>query len=280
VAGAAAVTRPRVVFVADDLGLSAGIDDGIALAARGGNVREASLCVTVEGAEHGVATARAHGLGIGLHLSLTLGRALTGPLRGLTDADGRFRSLRRVLLACTFGAVDRDAIAREVDAQLQRVSDLGVVPTHLNGHHHVHVFPGVRDVAFAVAAQRGVRWTRLPEELPLQRPLPAAAWLLARMARKARPAAERAALRSLPFVGIATEGRTDFGDRSRRIASRLTAGGVAACEWMVHPRRPDPALEELDPAGYRRPAADELVTLSDPELAARWGVEPVAFAAL
>jgi len=270
--------RPRVVFVADDLGVSAGIDDGIALAARAGNVKEASLCVTVAGAEHGVATARALGLGTGLHLSLTLGRALTGPLRGLTDAYGRFRSLRRVLLACMFGAIDRDAIAREVEAQLQRLCDLGIAPTHLNGHHHVHVFPGVRDVAFAVAARHGVRWTRLPDELPLVRPLPAAAWLLARMARRARPATERHGLRSLPFVGIATEARTDFGDRSRRIAARLGPGGVAACEWMVHPRRPDPALEELDPAGYRRPAADELVTLADPELATQWGIEPVAFA--
>src|SRR5262245_13489812 len=186
------MARPRVVFVADDLGVSQGIDDGIALAARAGNVREASLCVTVKGAEHGVATARAHGLGVGLHLSLTMGRALTGPLRGLTDAYGRFRSLRRVLLACTLGAVDRDAVAREVEAQLQRLCDLGCAPTHLNGHHHVHVFPRVRDVAFAAAARHGVRWTRLPEELPLLRPLPAAAWLLARMARKARPQAERA----------------------------------------------------------------------------------------
>ena len=124
--------RP-VVFVADDLGITAGVDDGIADAAASGLVREASLCVTGAAVEHGVQTARAHRLGVGLHLSLTLGTALTGPIRGLTDARGRFRSLGRALLATTLRAVDRAAIAREVAAQIARARELVGPLTHVNG---------------------------------------------------------------------------------------------------------------------------------------------------
>ncbi len=272
------MSRRRVVFVADDLGFTAGVNDGILAAAAAGNVCEASLAVTGAAVEAGVAAARAAGLGIGLHLSLTLGRALTGPIHGITDRTGRFRSLRSVLLACSLRAVDRDGIAREVTAQLQRLRDLGVVPTHLNGHHHVHVLPGVREVAFAAAARAGIRWTRLPDELPAaRRTVSPTQHLLRWWARGARPHVERAGLRWLPFLGLATEAQRAFAAVATRIAGRLPAGDV---EWMVHPRTADAALQHLDPDGYRRPAIDELRTLADPGLAARLGLEPVAYSAL
>lgn len=273
--------RLRVVFVADDLGISQGVNDGIAAAARAGNVREASLCVTGAAVEAGVQTARALGVGIGLHLSLTLGRALSGPIRGVTDADGRFRPLRSVLFACAVGAVDRDAIGREIAAQLARLAALGVRPTHANGHHHVHVFPVVREVAFAAMARAGVPWTRLPDELPAVRSgWSATARLLAHFARRSRPLAQRHGLRALPFLGVATEARADFGRRMRQLAARLSPVAGGACEWMVHPRTPDAALQQLDPGGFRRPAADELRALADPGLCAELGCTSIGYAAL
>ncbi len=267
-----------VVFVADDLGVSPGVNAGIARAAAAGLVREASLCVTGTAAAEGVAVAQAHGLGIGLHLSLTLGRALVGRIRGLTDAEGRFRSLPRALLAAALRTVDRAAVRAEVAAQLQRLGELGVVPSHLNGHHHVHVFPVVRNEAFAAAAAAGVRWTRLPSELPQAggRGSPARL-LLAALSRRAAPLAAANGLRWLPFVGLSTEARADFARRAARLAARLPA---APCEWMVHPRIPDAALETLDPAACRRPSSDELALLADPAAAQRLSVAPAAFAEL
>lgn len=266
----------RVVFVADDLGVAPGVDAGIAAAAAAGVVREASLCVTGGDVEAGLRTARELGLGVGLHLSLTLGRALTGPIRGVTDGGGAFLPLRRVLLACLRSAVDRDGIAREIAAQLQRLADLGVPTTHANGHHHVHVFPVVRDVAFAAFARAGVRWTRLPAE-------PAghgarfapARLLLAHFARAAAPRASAHGLRWLPFTGLATEGRADFAARATRVAARL---GPGPSEWMVHPRRPDDLLRRLDPAACTRPSAEELAWLSDGAAVRGHGLVPVAFA--
>jgi predicted glycoside hydrolase/deacetylase ChbG (UPF0249 family) len=271
------MARPRVVFVADDLGVTDGVNEGIARAARAGNVRECSLCVTGAAVEAGVTAARDLGIGIGLHLSLTLGRALGGPVRGLTDQDGRFRPLPRVLFACLSRRVDRAGVAREVTAQLRRLCDLGVAPSHLNGHHHVHVLPIVRDAAFAAAAQFGIRWTRMPDEhRAAGRSLSPARILLSRCARAAAPVARQHGLRWLPFVGLCTEARTDFGARAARLAPRLPD----ACEWMVHPRIADRALLTVDAGGYQRPAADELATLADTALAARLGVEPSRYGEL
>lgn len=265
----------RVVFVADDLGVSPGIDDGIAAAAAAGNVHEASLCVTGASVAGGIRLANEQGIGIGLHLSLTLGQALSGPIRGLTDRAGRFRSLPRVLVACTARAVDRDAIEREIDAQLRRLVELGVTPTHLNGHHHVHVLPVVRDVVFAAARRSGVRWTRLPDEVAAARRSGSPVrWLLSQLARRARAAAVANEMRWLPFVGVSTEACNDFGAHAQRIAAGLCEGDH---EWMVHPRQLDDTLRQIDPVGYRRPSADELQTLADPGLAARLGITPARY---
>lgn len=256
----------RVVFVADDLGVSAGTNAGIARAAEAGLVREASLCVTGAAVAEGAALARELGIGVGLHLSLTLGRARTGPLRGLTAADGTFRSLGAVLRSCLLRRPDPAAVAREVAAQLAALRDLGIAPTHLNGHHHVHVFPVVRDVVFDAAARAGVRWTRIPDEQPCA----GARWsparlLLSRLGRRAAPLAGGAGLGWLPFIGLATENRTDFAARLQAIATRLPHGDH---EWMVHPRLPDAEAERLDPRGAGRgaAAAAELAALSEPGL--------------
>jgi predicted glycoside hydrolase/deacetylase ChbG (UPF0249 family) len=273
----------RVVFVADDLGISAGVDDGIAAAARAGIVREASLCVTGSSAKAAVRMAKELGIGVGLHLSFTLGRALIGPIRGLTRPDGSFKDLGPALFACMRRGVDAAAVAREVTAQLQALVDLGVQPTHCNGHHHVHCWPVVRDVVFAAAARAGIRWSRLPAEHPaMGGRLQPQRLVLARLAARARSRMAAAGMQALPFVGIALEGRTDHARRFAAAVARLPAGD---CEWMVHPRVPDDAFAALDPRGraLEPSARAELATLTSAatrELLAASGIEPVAFAAL
>ena len=258
----------RIVFVADDLGCSAGANAGIARAAAAGLVREASVLVNGEAVAAGIQLARGCGLGLGLHLCLTQGRALLGPIDGLTDPRGNFLGLGRALLACARRRVDLDGAAREVQAQLQVLAEHGIEPTHLDGHHHVHCLPGVRDVVGAVAARAGIRWVRLPAEHRAGggrwRP---AGWLLRRLAAAAAPVLARAGLRSLPFIGIALAGSVDHRRRFVATIDRLPAGDY---EWMVHPRVPDAAFARQDPRGGRRDgaAAAELATLSDPEVMA------------
>lgn len=266
---------PKVVFVADDLGVSAGVNRGIAMAAANGLVREASLCVTGGAVDDGVRRARDAGLGIGLHLSLTLGRARSGPIAGLTDRGGNFRRLSTVLLATTLRRVDRMALDREIRAQLGTITDLGIRPTHVNGHHHVHVMPVVRDLVFAAAAAAGIRWTRLPDELACAHAGARPSVLVLRaLARRAAAPVRASGLRVLPFVGAAIEARSDYAARAERLARALPPGPV---EWMVHPRVADSALATLDPAGYRRPSASELGFLADPNCRERLGLVAYGF---
>lgn len=56
-------------------------------------------------------------------------------------------------------------IKDEVQAQLQWfVNTVGSLPTHINGHQHVHVIPQVCEILATVMKENGVHWTRIPVE--------------------------------------------------------------------------------------------------------------------
>ena len=69
-------------------------------------------------------------------------------IRGLVDSDGRLPSsyadFARAYLLRKFTPRE---VHREMEAQIARVLHAGVRPTHLDGHQHVHLMPGVFDIA-------------------------------------------------------------------------------------------------------------------------------------
>jgi predicted glycoside hydrolase/deacetylase ChbG (UPF0249 family) len=138
------VTRSRVLIVnADDLGLSAGVDRGIARAHEHGVVTSASLMVRRPHAAAAAAWARrCPGLSVGLHVDLGEWRY----------ADGRWALVEEVV-----ALDDAAAVGEELERQLRRFGALvGTAPTHLDGHQHVHLQPPVRAVVERIGRRLAV----------------------------------------------------------------------------------------------------------------------------
>jgi hopanoid biosynthesis associated protein HpnK len=158
----------HLVVVADDFGASPTINRAVIEAHEGGIVTAASLVAGGDSFEEGIRLARSHpGLSVGLHATLCDGRAVlpTDRIPGIVDEGGwlepsparagwryglRWRALRH-------------EIERELEAQLDRLADAGIVATHVDGHHHLHVHPMVFRVLCREAGRRGVRWIRVPQ---------------------------------------------------------------------------------------------------------------------
>jgi predicted glycoside hydrolase/deacetylase ChbG (UPF0249 family) len=142
----------RLIVNADDWGLTRGVSEGILAAHRHGIVSSTTVLATAALDRELVARLRDSGLGLGLHVNLTLGAPLTRG-RSLVDGDGRFvRDARRAAARAT--AAD---VRAEVEAQVQRFeSTLKRRPTHLDTHHHVGLHPPVREVVLDVARALGV----------------------------------------------------------------------------------------------------------------------------
>lgn len=144
----------RLWLNADDFGLSPGVSAGIVDAMLRGVLGTTTALVGGDVDTSNISDyVGAIGGRIGLHLQLTDGRPRLSPAEvpSLVDDTGRFPRRR--------AAVRRpnpEEVAREWRAQVHELRALGIEPSHLDSHHHVHLVPGVFDVYVELAREQGV----------------------------------------------------------------------------------------------------------------------------
>jgi chitin disaccharide deacetylase len=61
----------------------------------------------------------------------------------------------------------RILIRDELSAQVRKILDAGIAPTHLDTHKHTHLAPPVLDAVARIAEEFGVSWVRRPFDLPI-----------------------------------------------------------------------------------------------------------------
>ena len=130
------MTARTLIVNADDFGLTAGVSRGILDAHRKGIVTSTTVIVNRPIDPALVEQLLASGLGVGLHLNLTLGRPISAPerVRSLVDAEGVF--IRDPLE--TAARANKDEARIELGTQIDAFRRLaGRFPTHLDSHHHV-----------------------------------------------------------------------------------------------------------------------------------------------
>ncbi|MGE0253543.1 MAG: ChbG/HpnK family deacetylase [Alphaproteobacteria bacterium] len=141
------MTAIPIVLCADDYGLSPAVDGGIATLAQCGRLTAVSCLAVLPRWPH--AALQLAGLSgridIGLHFALTEFAPL-GPMPRLAP-HGTFPALSGFGQAAATRRLDHAEIATEFSRQFDAfVAATGRTPDFVDGHHHVHQFPVVRDV--------------------------------------------------------------------------------------------------------------------------------------
>lgn len=159
----------RLIINADDLGVNAQRSHGIFQCFEFGIVRSASLLPNGSDSDNAAKRARERGLPVGLHLNLTEEYPLSpkGDIETLVDANGHFFDRHRLRQLLEDDAIDKSHIEREVRAQIEWIFDTHGPITHLDGHHHIHLHPSIIAAVMPLLERYGVRFVRIPEELPL-----------------------------------------------------------------------------------------------------------------
>ena len=288
----------RLVVNADDFGMADSINEGILEAHRRGIVTSTTLLANGVAFERAVAMAQAAPkLGVGVHLNLTQGRPLSDPasIASLVNRKGEFsRQPAALLRGALSGRVSLAEVERELSAQIEKVRDAGIAITHLDGHKHVHMLPGIFRVVVRLAKNYGIAGVRWASERRgglwalLRRNRPAAASIvkqsvksraLAFMTRDSRAMLREARLQfPMHFYGITQTGFLD--DHELGVILGNLAEGTR--ELMCHPGCEDPVL---DPRMTRLRAERqrELDALTRPEtlqLTARLGIELIDYRGL
>jgi hopanoid biosynthesis associated protein HpnK len=158
----------NLIVNADDLGWSEGVNRGIAEAHRNGIVTSASLLANGRAFASAVELARATpGLGVGVHLNLSDGPPCADPetITTLLNDDGEFADgPEALLLRKARRGLDVREVECEWEAQIERVQSAGISPTHLDGHKHVHMLPGLFETALRLAKRHGIASIRIAHE--------------------------------------------------------------------------------------------------------------------
>lgn len=272
--------RARNLIVnADDLGWTPGVNRGIADAHRSGIVTSTSLLANGRAFEDAVCMARdLPSLGVGVHLNLSDGPPVAPAARvsSLTGGDGELHGGPEHLLARIVRRRLRLAeVELEWDAQIRKVRDAGIRITHLDGHKHVHMLPGLFRVALRLAKRHQIGAIRVAHEAsPLRAHLASGdsqrdfvvfkqgvqARGLKLLARDARALAERNGIATTDrFCGIAQTGELTR-EGLAHLLERLPGGTT---ELMCHPGYADDELLRT-PTRLQASRAAELGILTDP----------------
>lgn len=256
--GARGVTPPRAHLVVngDDGGLDEAIDRAMLACGRVGLLRSVSIAANGARARAMAAACADLGIGVGLHVNLTHGRAVAGPQRGLTRADGTFRHEKADFWQrATRSEIDAEAVEREVSAQWASARTWGIPLDHVDGHNHVHAFFVVLEALTRVmgsdAAGLFLRLPCEPECPSPEVPEGLRGLDLDAVAHHARAHGFRVPDR---FVGLRF-----CVDPSREALRGLDRPVTGVTEWMVHPGMSDASPFRRDPRRER-----ERVYLGDP----------------
>jgi chitin disaccharide deacetylase len=271
----------NLIVNADDLGWTVGVNRGIAEAHRNGIVTSASLLANGAAFREAVELTRTlPGLGVGVHLNLSDGAPVAGPesVSSLVNRAGEFEGgPESLLLKMATRGLELSEVESEWESQVRRVRDVGIAPTHLDGHKHVHMLPGLFEIALRLAKKYGIGAIRVSHESSKLRSALSAgeeqrasaalkqgvqARGLKLLANDARGKADRAGVSTADyFCGIAQTGA-------------LTKGGVARLLWslpegttemMCHPGYADESLRQTR-TRLQDSRQKEIEILTDPEI--------------
>jgi hopanoid biosynthesis associated protein HpnK len=279
----------RLIVNADDFGFTPGVNAGIIHAFKTGIVTSTTIMANGEAFDDAIALALANPrLGVGCHLAIVGGRPVAQPdeVPSIVNNEGLLLpTLGQLMLRLARGSVKADDIAREFRAQVSRVVNAGITPTHFDSHKHSHVSPQVMKALSLVAREFGITRVRNPFESVFGRGSLSGWTNIKQSALSAAIAPGEIRFKRLArqyqlktpnrFLGVKLTGMLDS-DAIRSIMKSLKEGTT---ELMCHPGIYDSGLESAH-TRLKKERERELEALTDPSLrrfAEESGIELISY---
>lgn len=159
----------KVIFNADDFGISKGVNAAIYQAHTQGILNSTSLMINQDFAADAVNMAKQlPDLKVGLHINLTNQKpacdAKDIPL--LTDDKGLFKNgfVKLFILAFLHPKKLQQQSYTEIKAQIEKYLKTGLKLEHLDSHRHVHLIPPIFKAVKRLAAEYNVKHIRVMNE--------------------------------------------------------------------------------------------------------------------
>jgi predicted glycoside hydrolase/deacetylase ChbG (UPF0249 family) len=233
-----------IIINADDLGSDIARNKGIFRALDAGVVTSASILANGPAFDDAVTRMRSNlcrSVSFGAHLNISQGTPVSMGLKMIVDENNLFLGKTKVLSLLSgpvLGPLSEE-IEGEIASQIEKLLDSGIAITHIDGHHHVHIFPAVAPLVMKAARKYGIHRMRIPDEpsnmlrsLPPDRSVTEEAEFFSLFACQVRPLLQKWGMIAPDyFLGLCMKGRLSPAVLTE-LAENLKEG---ITELMVHP---------------------------------------------
>ncbi|SES95680.1 chitin disaccharide deacetylase [Anaerobranca gottschalkii] len=143
----------KLIVNADDFGLTKGCNEGIIKSIKEGIVTNTTIMINMPLAEEAINLAKSNGIEqLGIHFNLTCGKPISTDVLSLIDDQGAFYKRFAILKE----KMNLEEVEKELRAQLTKFKSTGVKLTHIDSHHHIHMYPGVAEIIADIALEEKV----------------------------------------------------------------------------------------------------------------------------
>lgn len=233
-------SKKYLIVNADDFGLSRGICDGVVEVLRQGFVSDVSLVANGAAFDYGVSRLKAEGVSAcGVHLCFVDGELPLTDVPPFLLENGCFLANRYKFLFQTLRPGSLSFLERELRAQIERILQAGLKVSHVDGHQHLHIFPGISEIVLKLCLDYQIPFVRLPVADKFS-PLSA---VLNSLSRRMKRLSEKNTVRYPVTLGFGTGGRLTRPDIARYLEDAASSSNTLF-ELITHPGSSDDATRQ------------------------------------
>ena len=163
------MTDKKFVLNADDFGMSNAFNTAVFEGYQAGILKSTSLVANGDAFDEAVnkIIPQTPDLGIGVHLNIIEGKALTKDLREITDANGNFNLSYGKLILKSYNPKNQEFLEQleiEFRAQIEKIKNAGIKISHIDSHVHTHAIPPIFKLVCKLAQEYGIKQIRTQHE--------------------------------------------------------------------------------------------------------------------
>jgi chitin disaccharide deacetylase len=216
-----------LIVNADDFGYNADTNAAIMRSFERRLCSSATLMANMQGFEEACELIHKHGLvdHVGLHLNLSEGVPLTEKIRRsrrFCNKQGEFRLIRNERVF-SLEKEEREILAAEIRAQIQRLKSSGIPMTHMDSHKNIHEEWAIFNTVLPLVKEAGIPYIRLSRNIGQP-----SAWLKIQYRNWLNWRLRRAGLARTRFFGSIRDFDYEQGRNNGGLIGQ-------SCEIMVHP---------------------------------------------
>tara|TARA_B100000579_G_C22726070_1_gene801798 strand:- start:75 stop:881 length:807 start_codon:yes stop_codon:yes gene_type:complete len=150
-------------IVADDLGMSPGTNIAIKELVDIGALTHVSIFSTGDYYDEGMKLIAQNNINKGLHFNLTYGKSAIG-VNELTNNEGKFKFGFLGVLLKSFKPSVKKIIEKELIAQIKILEGRVNQISHIDGHRHIHIIPGISNIVKKISKRYNIKEIRVINE--------------------------------------------------------------------------------------------------------------------